>query len=85
VDGFARRIASFEPAALAAAKRLVRRHALTADPGEYRETLGVVRDLLASPSGQARRQAVGRHARDIGPEFELSMGAHLVLTQGPSR
>jgi enoyl-CoA hydratase/carnithine racemase len=81
VDAFARRLASFDPGALAASKRLVCRHPPAAELGEYRQTLGVVRDLLGSASGQARRQAVGRHARDIGPDFELAMGAHLDLTR----
>jgi enoyl-CoA hydratase/carnithine racemase len=81
VDALARRLAGFDLGALAAAKRLVRRHARVADVEDYRETLGVVRDLLASPSGQARRRLVGLHAREVGPEFELAMGAHLDLTR----
>ena len=79
VDALARRLAGFELGALAAAKRLVCRRARAADVEDYRETLGVVRDLLASPSGQARRRSVGSDAREVGPDFELAMGAHLDL------
>jgi enoyl-CoA hydratase/carnithine racemase len=79
VDGFARRLASFDAGALVAAKRLVRRHAPANRLDDYRQTLRIVRDLLGSASAQARRQAVARHAREMGPEFELAMGAHLDL------
>src|SRR2546430_15899418 len=54
VDAFARRLASFDAGAVAAAKRLVGRHAPGARLDDYRQTLGIVRDLLRSAAGQAR-------------------------------
>jgi enoyl-CoA hydratase/carnithine racemase len=81
VDALARRLAGFDRDALAAAKRLVRRHAPAADLAEYRETLQAVRDLLGSKPSQERRQAIGRHAREVGMDFELRMGQHLDLSR----
>src|SRR4029078_6994423 len=49
VGGVARRLASFDQGALAAAKRLVRRHA-GASADDYRETLDSLRELIVSPS-----------------------------------
>jgi enoyl-CoA hydratase/carnithine racemase len=78
VDRLARRLASFNAPALAAAKRLVRRHAPTS-LDDYRETLDVMRKLIASPSTAARRIALVRQATAAGADFELNMGRHLGL------
>jgi len=76
VDRLARRLASFDRHALAAAKRLVRRHA-GASVDDYRETLAALRELIVSPSTGARRAAVAQHAAGVGADFELRMGHHL--------
>ncbi|MEY2524557.1 MAG: hypothetical protein QOJ66_3122 [Ilumatobacteraceae bacterium] len=76
VDRLARRLASFDGQALASAKRLVRRH-VGASVDDYRETLGVLRELIVSPSTGARRAAVVQHAAGAGADFELRMGHHL--------
>jgi enoyl-CoA hydratase/carnithine racemase len=76
VDRLARRLASFDRQALAAAKRLVRRHA-GASVDDYRETLAALRELIVSPSTGARRAAVAQHAAAAGQDFELRMGHHL--------
>jgi len=76
VDRLARRLSSFEPDALATAKRLVRRRS-AASVAEYRETLDALRELIVSPSTGARRAAVAQHAGVVGQDFELRMGHHL--------
>jgi len=76
VDRLARRLASFDPQALATAKRLVRRHA-SASVDDYRDTLAALRELIVSPSTGARRAAVAHHAAAVGQDFELRMGHHL--------
>jgi len=76
VDRLALRLASFEVHALAAAKRLVRRHTAAA-VDDYRETLEALRELIVSPSTGARRAAVAQHAASVGQDFELRMGHHL--------
>jgi enoyl-CoA hydratase/carnithine racemase len=81
VDTLARRLASFDASVIAAAKRLVRRHALAASVDDYRETLGVLRDLIVSPSTGARREALAARAKAVGQDFELRMGAHLDLSR----
>ena len=80
VDGLARRLAGFEGAVLAAAKRLVRRHTPVAGVGEYRETLQTVRDLLALPSTLVRLGAIRDRAVAVGKDFEMSLGDHLDLS-----
>ena len=72
-----RRLASFDPAVLATAKRLVRERVPAPPADQYRETLDVVSTLLASPSAAARRDAVARQAAAAGPDFELQMGHYL--------
>jgi enoyl-CoA hydratase/carnithine racemase len=79
VDTLARRLASFDATAVAAAKRLVNRHAGVAPVDDYRETLHVLRELIVSPSTGARRGAVAARAQALGAEFELRMGALLDL------
>jgi enoyl-CoA hydratase/carnithine racemase len=79
VDRLARRLASFDPQALAATKRLVRGRAPTPSADDYRETLEALRGLIVSPSTAARRAAVARHAAAVGADFELRMGHHLGL------
>jgi enoyl-CoA hydratase/carnithine racemase len=80
VDRFARRLASFDAAALGAAKRLIRNQTTGTSLEQYRETLGSVRDLLGSPELAGRRQAVAHHAQEVGIDFELRMGHHLDQT-----
>ena len=77
VDRLARRLATFDPQALAAAKRLVHRRAPSPPVDGYRETLADMRTLITSSSAQARRAAVARHAAAVGADFELRMGHHL--------
>jgi enoyl-CoA hydratase/carnithine racemase len=77
VDRLARRLASFEPQALAATKRLVRGRTFKPTLDNYRETLEELRALVVSPSTNVRRSAVARHAAAVGSDFELRMGHHL--------
>jgi len=79
VDRLARRLASFDPHVLAAAKRLVRGRAPAPSVDQYRETLEALRGLVVSPTATARRAAVARHAAEVGAAFELRMGLHLGL------
>jgi hypothetical protein len=81
VDQLARRLASFDPQALAATKRLVRGRVSTPSVDEYRETLEALRALIVSPSTAARRAAVARHAAEVGADFELRMRHHLGLIE----
>jgi enoyl-CoA hydratase/carnithine racemase len=81
VDRLARRLASFDPQVLAAAKRLVRRRGPLPSLNEYRETLAALRTLIVSPSTKARRASVARHAAAVGADFELQMGHHLGLIE----
>jgi enoyl-CoA hydratase/carnithine racemase len=82
VDRLARRLASFDGDAIAAAKRLVRR-AADVPVEDYRETLDALRALAVSPSTGARRAAVAAHAAKVGPDFELHMGHHLGVVGAP--
>ena len=84
VDGLARRLATFDARVLGAAKRLVRGRAPTTSVDDYRQTLEVMRTLITSPSTQARRAAVGRHATAVGADFELRMGHHLGAVEAAS-
>jgi enoyl-CoA hydratase/carnithine racemase len=77
VDTFARRIASFDKAALVEAKRLVNRRTLprTEDLIETQESfLGA----FSWPSLQERGARLRRRAAEIGPEFERRFGHYLV-------
>jgi len=84
VDRLARRLASFDPQALATAKRLVHGRVPMPSVDDYRETLAALRVLIASPSTTARRAAVTRHAAEVGADFELDMGRHLGLVEEPA-
>jgi len=77
VDTLARRLASFDIHALAAAKRLVLARRQSASVDDYRETLDTLRGLIVSPSTGARRAAVAAHASAVGQDFERRMGHHL--------
>jgi enoyl-CoA hydratase/carnithine racemase len=83
VDRLARRLASFDPQALGAIKRLVRGRAPTPSVDGYSETLQVLRSLIVSPSTAARRVAVAQHAASVGADFEWRMGHHLGLIEAP--
>jgi enoyl-CoA hydratase/carnithine racemase len=83
VDRLARRLASFDGDALAAAKRLVGRHAPVA-AGDYQQTLDALRQLVGSPSTTARRTAVAQYAATVGQDFELRMGHHLGMVETAS-
>jgi enoyl-CoA hydratase/carnithine racemase len=84
VDTLARRLASFDTHALAAAKRLVLVRQQSASVGDYRETLDALRGLIVSPSTGARRAAVAAHAASVGEDFELRMGHHLGVIDATS-
>ena len=77
VGRFARRLASFDAAALGAAKRLIRHQTTAASLAQYRDTLATVRELLGSPDFSGRRQAIAQRAQEVGTDFELRMGHHL--------
>jgi len=78
VDTLARRLASFDPQALAAAKRLVRRR-VPASADDYRESLECLRSRITSPTTNKRRAAVADHAAKVGKDLEVRMGHHLGL------
>jgi enoyl-CoA hydratase/carnithine racemase len=83
VDRLARRLARFDPQALAAIKRLVRGRVPTPSVDDYHETLEALRGLIVAPSTRARRAAVARHVAEVGADFELRMGHHLGLIEEP--
>jgi enoyl-CoA hydratase/carnithine racemase len=77
VERLAQRIASFEPAALAEAKRLVNRHGLPS-AADLLETQGVFLKLLGSPHTRARVLRIRERMAAVGPaEFERRLGHHL--------
>jgi enoyl-CoA hydratase/carnithine racemase len=77
VDTFARRIASFDKAALAEAKRLVNRRTLPRSE-DLVETQESFLAAFAWPSLQERGTRLRRRAAEVGPEFELRFGHYLV-------
>ena len=79
VDELARRLATFDPTALATTKRLVGGRGRSASVDDYRDTLKALRTLIVSPATGARRGAVAEYAAQIGADFELRMGHHLGL------
>src|SRR5580692_887460 len=77
VESFARRIASFDKAALAEAKRLVNRRTLP-QAEDLIETQESFLTAFAWPSLQERGARLRRRAAEVGPEFELRFGHYLV-------
>ena len=77
VDTLARRIASFDKAALAEAKRLVNRRTLP-QAGDLIETQESFLAAFAWPSLQERGARLRRRAAEVGLEFELRFGHYLV-------
>jgi enoyl-CoA hydratase/carnithine racemase len=76
VDRLARRIATYDRAAIAEAKRLVNRRTLP-DPRDLMETLEVFLRVTAESVG-ARAAGVGKKLAEVGPdEFEKNMGRYL--------
>jgi len=74
VDTLARRIASFDAAAVSTAKRLLSRHALP-DPGDLAETIAAL-PAVATTAPQRRAQLRER-AQAAGAAFELNLGHYL--------
>jgi enoyl-CoA hydratase/carnithine racemase len=77
VDALARRIASFDKAALAEAKRLVNRRTLP----RAEDLIETQESFLAAfswPSLQERGARLRRRAAEVGREFELRFGHYLV-------
>ena len=74
VDRMARRIASFDRRAIAAAKRLVARHTSMADV-DLAETIAALPAVAAST--QQRRAQLREQAKQFGADFELRLGHHL--------
>jgi enoyl-CoA hydratase/carnithine racemase len=77
VDTLARRIASFDKAALAEAKRLVNRRTLPR-PEDLVETQESFLAAFSWPSLRERGARLRRRAAEVGPEFELRFGHYLV-------
>src|SRR5271154_4002175 len=77
VDALARRIASFDKAALAEAKRLVNRRTLPRAE-DLVETQDSFLAAFSWPSLQERGARLRRRAAEVGPEFELRFGHYLV-------
>src|SRR5271154_5492034 len=77
VDALARRIASFDKAALAEAKRLVNRRTLPRAE-DLIETQDSFLAAFSWPSLQERGARLRRRAAEVGPEFELRFGHCLV-------
>jgi enoyl-CoA hydratase/carnithine racemase len=77
VETLARRIASFDKAALAEAKRLVNRRALP----RAEDLIETQESFLAAfswPSLRERGARLRRRAAEVGPDFELRFGHYLV-------
>ena len=77
VDTFARRIASFDKAALAEAKRLVESSDSPSGGRPHRHSGELSRSLCVAPL-QERGARLRRRAAEVGPEFELRFGHYLV-------
>jgi enoyl-CoA hydratase/carnithine racemase len=85
VDALARRIASFEGAAIAEAKRLVNRHGLPST-ADLVETQDVFLKLLGAPATRARMLELRKRAAAVGPaEFERRLGHYMGLVEDPPR
>ena len=82
VDRLARRLASFDAGTLAAAKRLVSRHATNAE--DYRETLNALREVFSASLTSDRRRVLAARAQTAGPDFELRLGSYLGPNSGVS-
>jgi enoyl-CoA hydratase/carnithine racemase len=80
VETLARRIASFDKAALAEAKRLVNRRTLPRAE-DLVETQDSFLAAFSWPSLQERGSRLRRRAAEVGPEFELRLG-HYVADLG---
>jgi len=80
VDTFARRVASFDRVALAAAKELVGRHTTPA-PGDLLESQRTSIRLTISPTFRERLGFLRRRSAAVGADFDLRMGHYL----GPDR
>jgi enoyl-CoA hydratase/carnithine racemase len=80
VETLARRIASFDKAALAEAKRLVNRRTLPRAE-DLVETQDSFLAAFSWPSLQERGSKLRRRAAEVGPEFELRLG-HYVADLG---
>lgn len=77
VDGFARRIATFEKRSLGMAKRLVNRSSPMVDGGYLEASLGTFNLALTWPETQARvGRALQRGFQQEG-DFEMNLGARL--------
>ncbi len=76
VDALARRIAFFDPAALALAKNLVDRHGRPAPEDLVESQLASLR-LAGTPGFRAGLQRLRTRSRAVGADFDLNMGRHL--------
>jgi enoyl-CoA hydratase/carnithine racemase len=83
VDTFARRIASFDSAALSLAKSMIDRHTRP-DPKDLLESQRAGIQLTATPGFQTRFQRLRRRSAAAGAEFELRMG-HYIGPDEPDR
>jgi enoyl-CoA hydratase/carnithine racemase len=77
VDTLARRIASFDQAALSEAKRLINRRTLPS-AADLVETQEVFLRALTWPSVRERGARLRRRSVEVGPDFELRFGHYLV-------
>ena len=75
VDTLARRIASFDAAAVSTAKRLLSRHTLP-EVGDLDETIAAVPAVVAA-AGPERRAQLRERAQAVGAAFELNLGHYL--------
>ncbi len=76
VDNLARRIASFDKPALAEAKRLINRRALTSAE-DLVETQDSFLEAFSWPTLAQRGPRIRRRAAELGPDFEARFGYHL--------
>jgi enoyl-CoA hydratase/carnithine racemase len=74
VDRLARRIASFDPVAVATAKRLIARNAQIPE-AELRETISLLPSVAVA--SRDRRAKLRSRAARVGSDFELRLGYHL--------
>jgi enoyl-CoA hydratase/carnithine racemase len=76
VDALARRIATFDPAAIATAKRMIDRRTLPI-PDDLLESQYATVKAAQSPAIVDRFRWVSTHAKAAGADFDLRMGQHL--------
>lgn len=77
VDHFAKRVASFEKEAIAAAKRIIYKRAGLAKPEEFLETQSIFFEAISWPGTQKRIEEILKMGFQQPGKFELELATHL--------